>query len=131
MAGQPADESNAELVRRAYERFNARDADGLAELMAPDGELYPYAIDERRHDGYRGHDGLHQYITDVGTMFETFHVDIDEIQDAGDDVVLASGHIRGRTQDGVDIDMAAAWLWTIRDGRVLRMQAHPTTPQRD
>ncbi len=64
-------------------------------------------------------------MSDVERLFEEFSVDIDEIKDAGDGVVLASGRLRGRTHTGVDVDMAAAWLWTVRDGRLLRMQAHP------
>jgi ketosteroid isomerase-like protein len=116
---------NEQLVRLAFERFNARDADGLIAIMDPDGELFPYAIDERRHDGYKGHDGLRQYIADVSALFEVFRVEIEDYRDVGDGVVLADGRIIGQTRDGSDIDMAAAWLWTVGDGKVLRMQAHP------
>ena len=119
-----------ELVRLAFERFNARDAEGLVALMHPDGELYPYAIDERRHDGYRGHDGLRAYIADVDATFAEFEVRIDDYRDVGDGVVLADGRIVGRTRDGGEIDMAAAWLWTCRDGALLRMQAHPAKADR-
>lgn len=130
MAGTPAPSPNADLVRRAFERFAARDADALVELMDPEGAIYPYAIDERRHDGYRGHEGLRRYVADVDAMFESFDVHIDEIRDVGDDVVLADGRLHGTARDGTPIDMATSWLWTIRDGRVLRMQAHPAPPAR-
>ena len=122
---------DTELVRLAFERFSARDADGLAELMDPEGELYPYAIDERRHDGYKGHEGLRSYIDDVNRLFDEFRVEISEYRDVGDGVVLAEGRIIGVTRDSIDIDMAASWLWTIQDGKVMRMQAHPATPPRD
>lgn len=121
-------DDNVELVRSTYERFNARDAAALVEVMDPDGELYPYAIDERRAEGYRGHEGLSDYLGDVGRLFERFSVDINEIKASGDDAVIARGRLRGLTHEGAEVDMAAAWLWTIRDGRVLRMQAHPTDP---
>jgi len=120
---------DAELVRIAFERFNARDADGLAELMDPAGHIYPYAIDERRHEGYEGHDGLRAYLGDVDKLFEEFHVEISEYKDVGDGVVLAEGRIIGRTRDGIDMNMAASWLWTVRDGRITRMQAHPVGPR--
>src|SRR5882724_6384275 len=110
------------LVRLAYELFNARDADGMAELLAADGELYPYAIDERRHDGYEGQDGLRAYIADVDRLFETFSVEIEDYRDAGAGVVIAAGHIRGTTRDGIPVDTAASWLWTCQDGKVTRMQ---------
>jgi ketosteroid isomerase-like protein len=121
-----ADSENVALVRRTYELFNARDAEGIVALMDPEGELYPYAIDDHRAEGYRGHDGLRRYVADVVRLFDTFEVQIDDVRDAGDDVVLADGRLKGRTHTGVEIDMAAAWLWTVRDGRLTRMQAHPT-----
>ena len=124
-----ADTADEALVRRTFELFNARDAEGIVALMDPDGQLFPYAIDERRPDGYHGHDGLREYIADVGRAFAEFHVDIELVRDVGDGVVLAEGRLRGTTPDGLSLDMAAAWLWTIRDGRLVRMQAHPTTPR--
>lgn len=127
MTGQD-DTANAALVRRAFALFNARDAEGLVALMAPDGELYPYAIDERRPDGYHGHDGLREYVSDVGQMFESFAVDIDDVRDVGDGVVFAGGRLRGQTVDGIPVDMGVSWLWTVADGLVTRMQAHPATP---
>lgn len=119
------------LVRTAFERFNARDADGLAELMDPGGELFPYAIDERRHDGYQGHEGLRAYMADVDRLFEAFQVEIDEYRDVGDGVVMSSGRLVGTTRDGIAVETAVAWLWTCRDGKVVRMQAHPVPPKKD
>jgi ketosteroid isomerase-like protein len=124
--------NDADVVRIAFERFNARDAEGLVALMEPDGEIFPYAIDERRQDGYKGHDGVRQYVADVNALFAEFSVEITDYRDLGDGDVLADGRLRGRTRDGSAIDMAASWLWTLRDGRVVRMQAHPAPgAQRD
>ena len=122
----PHPTANVEVVRRAFALFNDRDAEGLVGLMDAGGELYPYAIDDRRGDGYRGHDGLRQYVADVNGIFEEFAVEIDEVRDIGDGTVLAEGHIRGRARAGSSIDMATSWLWTVGpDGLITRMQAHP------
>lgn len=128
MSGEAATD-DAKLVELAFERFNARDAEGLAALMHPDGELFPYAIEERRHDGYSGLEGLRAYIDDVGRLFDEFRVEISEYRDVGEGVVLAEGRIVGVSRDRREIDMAASWLWTLSDGKVLRMQAHPATPR--
>src|SRR5947208_17026904 len=96
-----SDTDATELVRLAFERFNARDAGGLAELMAPDGVLYPYAIDERRHEGYQGHEGLKTHIEDVGRIFAEFHVEISEYRDMGDGVVIAEGRTTGTSHRGM------------------------------
>lgn len=110
---------------RAFELFNARDADALIQMMDPDGEFHPFAIEGRRPTGYQGHDGLRQYVHDVDALFETFAVEVTTVRDLGGGIVLSDGHIRGLTRDGQDIDMAASWLWTCRDGKVVHMQAHP------
>ena len=116
---------NTSLVRRAFELFNARDLEGLSAIMAPDGELFPYAIEDQRSIGYHGHEGLRQYLGDVDTLFESFQVEITEVRDVTEDVVLASGFLHGKTRTGDQLDMPAGWLWTVRDGVIARMQAHP------
>ena len=116
---------NVELVRRAYEAFNRRDADAIVAMMDPEGELYPYAIAEARGAGYHGHEGLRRYVADVEAMFETFEVDLQEFTEAADDTVFVRGRLRGRSRDGRDVDMAVGWLWTIHQGRLCRMQAGP------
>jgi ketosteroid isomerase-like protein len=116
---------NAELVRRAFALFGERDADGLVAICDPSGDLFPYAIDERRSGGYHGHEGVREYVADVERVFEEFAVDIVEVEEVSDDTVYARGRIRGRTRDGVEVDTPAAWLWMVRDGKLVRMQANP------
>ena len=119
------DSPNIALVREAYVAFNARDADRLCELMSPEGELYPYAIQETRSKGYHGHEGLRQYISDVEAIFAEFRVELDHYSEAAEDVVYVRGFLRGRSKDGLAVDLPVGWLWTIRDGQLLRMQADP------
>jgi ketosteroid isomerase-like protein len=119
------DSPNIELVREAFVAFNARDADRLCELMAPEGELYPYAVRETRARGYRGHEGLREYIADVDEHFEDLKVEVDQLSDAAQDVVYVRGHLRGEDKEGRAVEIPIGYLWTIRDGRLLRMQADP------
>ena len=120
-----ADTPNVALVREAYVAFNARDADRLCELMDPEGELYPYAIEEARAQGYHGHEGLRRYIADVEAIFTDFTVELDHYSEAAEDVVYVRGHLCGHTVDNREVDLPVGWLWTVRDGRLLRMQADP------
>jgi ketosteroid isomerase-like protein len=61
------------------------------------------------------------------TWFEAFeHVDfgLDEIVDAGDDVV-AVHRISGRGREsGLVVDQRIPVVWTVRDGRVVRVRAY-------
>ena len=116
---------NADLVRRTLEFFNARDAEGIVALMDPDGELYPYAIDESRGEGYHGHDGLRKYVADVDGLFASFEVEVTEVKDVTEDTVVARGKLHGVLKSGDPLEMDVGWLWTVRDGKLTRMQAHP------
>jgi hypothetical protein len=53
------------LIRRTYERFNARDVDAVLALMHPDVD-WPNAIDDTR---LTGHDAIREYWT---WQFERF-----------------------------------------------------------
>lgn len=119
------DSPNVAQIRRAFGAFNARDVDELAAVLHPDGELYPYAIEAARASGYKGHDGLTRYIDDVASHFEEFHVEIEDFSEPAEHVVYARGRMVGRTHDGTDVNMPTGWLWSLEDGRVLRMQADP------
>lgn len=114
-----------ELVREAYVAFNARDADRLCELMAPEGELYPYAVEETRSRGYRGHAGLREYIADIEEQFASLEVHVDQLSEAAEEVIYVRGHLRGSTHEGEPVEIPIGYLWTIRDGRLLRTQADP------
>ena len=54
--------ANAELARDVYNRWNARDFDRLAELMAKDKEIVLVGSDTR----FRGPAGAIEILTDVG-----------------------------------------------------------------
>lgn len=123
--GAEEDTPNIALVRAAFVAFNNRDADALVEMMDPSGELYPYAIEKARAQGYQGPDGVRQYIADVESLFEDFQVDLDHFSEAADDVVYVRGRLKGRTRDAREVDLPVGWLWTVRDGKLLRMQADP------
>ena len=69
--------SSIELVRRAYQAFNARDIDGALATMQPDVE-WPNGMEGGT---VHGHDGVRQYWTRQWSLINphvepmTFHVD--------------------------------------------------------
>lgn len=113
---------NVDIVRGLPEVFNRRDIPAMLALLDPDVEWIPImATLEGRV--YRGHDGVCQWIEDLGTDWEYFETYTEEWHDLGDRV-LAFGRWRARGRaSGIELENEpASWLWDVRDGKIVRLQ---------
>lgn len=71
--------------------------------------------------GFR--DAVRMFQADVD-VWEVWRTDPEEIIDAGDHVVVTA-HLQGRGKgSGVQVDAHGAQLWTLRDGRVVRVKGY-------
>jgi ketosteroid isomerase-like protein len=116
-------EANVELVRAIYDRFRAGDMDGALALHAPEIEVHdrPEIPDPQV---YRGHEGV---LTSLGVSqaaFEGLDLVPEEFLDAGDRVVVVFRFQGTGRESGVPIDEQLAHVWTIRDGKAIRMEVH-------
>ena len=116
---------NVEIVRRCVEAMNLRDLTdelppALLELVDPDVEL-DLSRNVFNPDVYRGHSGLERWRNTVVDVWESFHGELEELIDAGDNVVTAV-MIRGKGKgSGVDVEMRVFQVWTVRDSKVVRV----------
>jgi uncharacterized protein len=79
-------ESNAELVRRAYDNFNSKDFEAFLALADED-----VVIESRLaalEGAYHGHDGARRWWDEFLGVFPDYEVKVHELRDLGD-VVLA------------------------------------------
>jgi ketosteroid isomerase-like protein len=113
-------EENIAIVRRAYEAFKERNVDAMAVLADPDCEFLPHqtASRARRGQPYRGHQGLRQYMEDVARIWQEMEPIPQEFRDL-DDAVLVLGRIYARGDDGLLVDSPSAWLWKLREGKIV------------
>ena len=112
-------EANVEIVRRVHEALNAQDEETLIELLDPEivWVQNPNAPDPHT---LHGHDGVRELAAMVEDAFEDISFDADWFLDTGETVV-ALGQMRARGKgSGVEIREARAWVWTLREGRVIR-----------
>jgi|SRR5262245_4404493 len=112
-------EENVEIVRRIHEALNARDEETLMELLDPEivWVQNPNAPDPHT---LRGHDGVRELGAMLDDAFEDVRLDVDRFLDGGE-MVVALGQMRARGKgSGVEIREARAWVWTLRNGRVIR-----------
>jgi ketosteroid isomerase-like protein len=78
---------------------------------------------------YRGHDGLRAIFRDWYASFGGYDEGLEEIVDAGEHVIsVTRGRGRGRAS-GADVEMTFHLVWTIREGKIVRLVWYPTRRQ--
>jgi ketosteroid isomerase-like protein len=124
-------QENVELVRRLYAELasgGSADAfeqrltdDALSAFLDPGIEWVPPPESLMAVDNYRGFDGTRRLWGEFVSTWDDYRVEPQNFYDAGDRVAVVV-HIVGRTH-GVEVDETRSSLLTIRDGRVVRVQA--------
>ena len=111
---------NTELVRQHLDAVNRRDADGMIAVVTEDFEFVPIMAALEGHV-YRGHDGIRQWLADMGDYWESFKTEPNDYHDLGDRVLaLGCWHAQGRAS-GVEINgQPATWLAWIREGKIYK-----------
>jgi ketosteroid isomerase-like protein len=124
---------NVALVRSVYENFMKGDIPAALAVLDPDVEWIEGEQEFLPHRGtHRGPEGVAAGVfAKVPETFREFAVTPVALHDAGD-VVVVEGRVTGTTHAGRKLDAAAAWVWTVRDGRVVRnMNYHDNEPWRE
>ena len=112
-------QNEIEKIQRSLEAFNRRDADGMIQMIHPEGEIFPFRA-QLEGQPYRGHDGIRKFIEDMSEDWSSFDVKIDEFQELRGRV-LAIGHIEGVSRSsGVAVGGEAGFLFEFRDGLIIR-----------
>ena len=117
-----APERNVEIIRGLYGALEQRDGVTPYEIYAPDivWEIEGDAVGLA--NVYRGHDGVRQFWRDWLVSFVAVDMELREIADHGDRVLgVVREHNIGRAS-GVEIDRLHYAIWTLRDGKVIRLQ---------
>ena len=117
-------EADIEALRDAYEAFNARDLDRLTGFFDPDAYWVPTASVWGVGKTYHGHEGLAELLRDLASDWRLFESYPEDFREVGDHI-LVLGRVRARrAADEHEFDSPTAWIWEMRDGRALRLQAY-------
>ena len=122
---------NVEIVRRVYDAVARRDTEGVLALYHPDvewdGSRVRWAEVLPETAQFRGHEELQKFFRMYYEMWESFEDDVQELIDSGDNVVsVVTSRGRGRAS-GVDVEWEGnSGVWTIRDGKVIRVVWFPS-----
>jgi len=123
-----ADEDFA-VVRRAWAAFSRLDEEaGLAECH-PDVVAIPFGA-VMEGTAYRGHDQLLKWWRDeILVTWEFFEVHPETFERIGDRL-LVNGRWKARgIESGVELDMPAAWVIEVRDGKIAYWQTYTDDAQ--
>jgi len=116
-------DDEVELLERLYDRFNARDIDGVLEALSDD-----VAWANGMEGGHvHGHDGVRAYWTRQWSMVSP-HVEPAGFRRTADGAIIAQVRQSVRTPDGRELqgqthglrDRTVGHIFRLRDGKVAR-----------
>jgi ketosteroid isomerase-like protein len=111
---------NEDLVRRGYKAFGEGDMDTLRSLFASDA-VHVASGNSQIAGEYKGADAILGY---YGRLFElsdgTFAVDLQSVEAAGDDTVVATHRNTGQ-RGGKTLDQDETLTFTVADGKITRI----------
>jgi ketosteroid isomerase-like protein len=116
---------NVEIVRRLYEAIGRGDTDAVLALYDPEVEWHfarsPFHNFVKR-DVYRGHSGVRDLTRErYDDAWESVTDELIELVDADPQVIsIIKSRGRGRAS-GAPAEKTHAGVWTIRDGKVVRV----------
>jgi ketosteroid isomerase-like protein len=114
---------NVEIVRRAAEGYNRAGVEALHDFLDPDVE---FTEDPRFPEAgvYRGRDAVEAYFRQFLEQMAGHALEVEEIVDAGDDVVAVVRERARGTSSAAEVEWRAAFVWTMRDGTAVRGRAY-------
>jgi ketosteroid isomerase-like protein len=113
-------ESNAELMRRAFEVYNEEGWEAMLPWMADDFTLTTPPGLAAEPDTYRGEEGMRRYWESFYDVMEEIRIEPTEFREVEDWVVAPFRlSARGRST-GIESGMDAVMAWRWRDGKANR-----------
>ena len=121
-------QENVEIVRRMLEASDRRDTAAVFAVYDPDIE---WDVSDGKFVGdwmrsfVRGHTALHVWLRDWVSAWQDVEYDHEKLIEAGEHVVhFLRYHARGR-RSGIDFESPPyAQVWTLREGKIVRMKVY-------
>lgn len=113
------------LIESAFAAFNRGDLAGFADHASEDVTWVEWSGRPEGPTGERhGRDRMRRSLEDLFEAWESYHLELEELTEAGDQVLaLVREHGRGRAS-GVEVDSRWGYLITVENGLMTRIEAH-------
>src|SRR6266516_32831 len=117
---------NVELIESLWDAFGRGDLDKVAAAMAESGEVvFPASLPWG--GSYEGPEGFGGVLAEVVGSFAEFKAKPEMVLGADDDHVVVVANVRARSKKGERLESRVAWLYRLRDGKILRAEVFPDT----
>jgi ketosteroid isomerase-like protein len=115
-------QENVEIVMKGFEAFARGDLGTMKNALDPEVEIVTEP-DMPDQEVLRGHEGFASYLEDIAERWDDFRIDIDEIVDAGDEVVVIGSQCGVGKRSGIELDeWPFAGVYEIEGGTVTRVR---------
>jgi ketosteroid isomerase-like protein len=115
-------QTNSELLLAGYDAWNRDDCDAWLELLHPDIEISTSGVFPDLAVAYRGQDLATRFWRQLHEPWEVFRIDVERIEEEGDDVATAAIRFRGKGADsGVEVDMRFGMAMRVQDGLAIQL----------
>jgi len=120
-------ENVEQLIRRATDAYNRRDADGMLEEWAPDGVVDWSNARTFEAGVYRGHDEIRAFMEGFRAAWEEVRIEIvDGPVEVEDGLWMLENVTYMQGRDGIKVQARSAWLITIKDGMQTSLTLYQT-----
>jgi ketosteroid isomerase-like protein len=110
---------NAEIVEAAIDAYNRGDWDAVLQDTAPGFEFDLSRSENPDLHGVFTFDQMRRFFAEFAESWESVRIEPHDFIEASEYVVVPwTMHARGR--DGIDVQTRVTWVWTIRDGAIVR-----------
>jgi ketosteroid isomerase-like protein len=108
--------ANVEVVRQMLDDYARRELDRALSAFSEDVE-WESRIGER----FSGREGVAEAVRRWTGAFADYEFEVQELVDAGDSVVMVLRQVGRGKGSGAPVEMTMAWLYTLRDGKIIRV----------
>jgi ketosteroid isomerase-like protein len=112
-------QENVEVVRRVYDAYLSGAFEAALAVIDPEVEFDVSMRPEGKV--YQGHEGVVEGLRTWTGTWEAYRVDVEEIIDAGEHVIAVERQSGRGKGSGVPLAQQFFAVFTIRDGKVIRM----------
>jgi ketosteroid isomerase-like protein len=123
-------QESVEVVRRVMRRFADQDIEAALEDVDPEAKLDWSNSDAPDSGVYTGHAAWRAFVQARDEVLGERRFDSAEFLDPAPDTVVLVGRIReqGRAS-GVEVETRGAAIWTLRDGKVIRVKIYQSSDE--
>jgi hypothetical protein len=119
-----ADTDRLAVVEAFFERWTAGDRTVREDEIHPEAELHT-RLAAAAGEPYRGREGIERWGRDLGQMWETMELEVDQMIETDDGRVLVTSTAELSTHGSdVTFTQPIAWLFTFRDELPVRMDVY-------